>query len=356
MVNLDHPICVSLYELGDKASWNAYCDAHLASYASYAQWYEVLPRLGYQPLFLLARNPQGQIVGILPAAVSLLAGRRYCVSTWADGRMYAGPIADDATVAVRLVRALEVECVKLKVSMIRIIARLPEIESDNAISDWASLGYTPTSTTSSAHHYTFVLDLKQGFASIWTHLSGRDRSKYRKSVSDGLVIKEGKANLPLDMYYEMKRTTWLRLGNICPRREDMNVIYQASQLDTRWWSAWYEGKLVGALYCYVTAASYHLKGTVYDSDFPKLNINIRLYLDSIKSACEEGRIGYDFGSTPPPGSGHYAWKSKFGGEPHPIIYYEKTLSHWRKLLRRVLVRLTRPIMVKCSYDLVNHGM
>ena len=151
------------------------------------------------------------------------------------------------------------------------------------------------------------------------------------------------------MYYGLKKKVWHRLGNMCPDRDEMKVIYSLPESTVRWFSAWYEGRFVGSLYCYRTPSLYTLKGTILNYDFPKLNINLRLYVESIRSACEEGMKYYDFGSTPPPGSSHYAWKLTFNGSPRPIDYFEKVLDPLRVLVRKSLIRGSNLLGKECTY-------
>jgi hypothetical protein len=265
--------------------------------------------------------------------------------------MYAGSIANNAEVERSLLYTFEQVCRKNRLALIRIIPQPWGIEAERLNASLIALRYTPKDGNPSKQHYTFVLDLSRGFGHIWSQLDSADRSQYRKSVRDGLVVRQGRESFSLDMYYQMKRKVWQRLGNICPRKQEIYTIDASPQLDIQWWSAWYEEKLVGALYCYQTTSSYYLKGSVYDSDYTRLNINTRLYLDSIESACREGKLYYEFGSTPPPGSGHYEWKSKFGGKPYPIVWYEKVLSPLQVFLRKSLLRLTRPLIRRYSYNL-----
>ena len=350
-MNAESSIHISQFTPNDKEKWDVYCDTRYASYASYARWYDLLPQLGYKPVFLAAKDRQGQIVGVLPAALSLLLGRRYGVSTWADGRMYAGPIADNSEIAKELVCVFERICRKSNAALIRIMPQPWGVNSEDVGSALVELGYVARPGNPANRHHTFVLDLKNGFDFVLKQLDRHNRYYYRRSFKDGLIVKEGEEHFTLDMYHCLKRQVWYRLGNMCPRKEEMAVIYSLPESDIQWWSAWYREKFVGASYCYRTPFSYALKGAIFDYDYPKLNINLRLYLDSIKSACSEGKLYYDFGSTPPPGSSHYAWKSKFRGMPYPITYYEKILSPPRVLLRKALLRFTYPLVRKYSYRL-----
>lgn len=329
--------------------WDEYCDKNYASYASYSHWHDVLPKLGYKPVFLVAKNELNHIVGILPAVLSLRRGYRLGISTWADGRMYAGPIGDNPEIVKQLIVAFETICKKNKIYIIRIIpnpwvknAAYPEIVLPD-------LGHMPKIRDNSDKHHTFVLALNNGYDAIFKKLSGTNRSAYRKSIRDGLVIKQGKEHFTWDMYYNLKRKVWRRLGNMCPDRNEMALIYSLPDPLIGWFSAWYEENFVGCLYCYKTSSIYSLKGSIFDANYPKLNINLRLYLESIKSACEEGMKYYDFGSTHPPSSSHYAWKSKFRGMPYPITYYEKAQAPFRVLLRKILLRLGHLIGHEYTY-------
>nr|MBC8360106.1 hypothetical protein [Candidatus Desulfatibia profunda] len=127
----------------DFCEWDKYCENNLASYASYSIWTTILPNLGCKPVFLIAKDRDNKVIGVFPSALILRRGYRLGISTWADGRMYAGPIADSPEIAQELLLAFDETCKKYRISLIRIIVNPWSRKCSIAESKLQELGYKP---------------------------------------------------------------------------------------------------------------------------------------------------------------------------------------------------------------------
>lgn len=337
-------ITVRKAKAGDQRRWDGFCNEHRASYAAYFYWRDILPELGYKPVFLLAEDSEKRICGILPAALSKMPFRHYAQSTIADGRMYAGPIVLDGKVLKKLITEFDAFCKVEGVTWSLIISGPPygvEPPTWDRVLDMC--GYQPDCREESRKRHTFLLDLKVGYETIFNNFSSNFRNQIRKGFKIGLEVVRDQWHYA-DQYFSLKRTTWNRLKNLPPGRDEHITITRNIRRNGVMYIALVKGKVVGGLYCYKTPETWFLKGAVYDYSYHNYNVNSIMYAKSIEDACNAGAGFYDFGSTPPPGTSHFTWKNRFRGTPYPLTFYRKVYKPRLYFMRRAIKRATIPLV------------
>jgi lipid II:glycine glycyltransferase (peptidoglycan interpeptide bridge formation enzyme) len=166
---------------------------------------------------------------------------------------------------------------------------------------------------------THILDLTQGFESIWNNYNDRDQA--RKARKEGVTIRAGKSMDDFKIYYEMYLNSAKRWGfkESQPFKLFEN-LFKITGKKTKLWIARHEEKdLAGIVLGYRKEIVVYWGGAFF-YEYGRLRPNNFLLIEAIKDACEKGYKYFDF--LPSAGiEGVEKFKASFGAEKYEYFTY-----------------------------------
>jgi hypothetical protein len=337
----------------DKHKWDLFCLKNHASYAYLFDWKQVLIKLGKTPIWLIAEDGNGVVIGCLPLVISKNIFFSRAVSTFSDGATHGGPIASDPDVHEALLEAAQNVFLERNITWALITPDPTQGQITEVQRLLRTKGYEEKSPNGSDENRSHIYQIQlRDFASVWTEtMGGNVRNQTRKAIKSGVTVRSVPVEEFSKPYFQIQRQVWKRLGNPCPQYNRFEVAMEVMNPFARMYLAEYEGRIVGALYCYYASNVCFLRGAVAISEYASLCINNLLYTTSIEDACNNGMLLYDMGSSPPPNrSGHHRWKMQYGGIPFPLTYYRKILRPLAYYADRLTNRALAGIHRKISYS------
>ena len=172
--------------------------------------------------------------------------------------------------------------------------------------------------------YTQVLDLSQGFPTIFSKWSRGHHSRTNKGHRQGIEVEPARNEEDWSAYFQLYRDTLERWADTATNRYDWPLflsMFKRQSANIKLWLARFHGKLVsGALCLYHNShVAYWHSATARDS-YKKLDATHVLQYHIIQDACEKGFLLYDF--MPSSGiPGVIDFKSGFSAVKRPVHIY-----------------------------------
>lgn len=164
--------------------------------------------------------------------------------------------------------------------------------------------------------FTHVLDLENGFETIWKNYSKGHRYNIRKAKKDGVYIKLGESLEDYKAYYNIYQDSLKRWGDKATSRYKFNLfenIYNSKSKNIKLFLALVDKKIIsGALLFYCGNHIVWWHGATLSDFFKHYPANF-LQNEIIKESCESGHKYYDLN----PSGGHEGvmkFKDGFGAK------------------------------------------
>ena len=189
-----------------------------------------------------------------------------------------------------------------------------------------------------AEDFTQVLDLREGFESIFKKWSIGHSSAVKKGIREGITVELASTEDDWKSFFEVYLAFLVRQDKNATntyRWELFEIMFKKKSLHIKLWLAKYRGQVIsGALNFYHNkhVAGWH--GATLQ-EFYKLNAFHVLQYYIIQDACEKGFLLYDF--MPSNGrEGVIHFKNGFSPQKKPVRIYMSPLMQWSSALRTKL--------------------
>lgn len=335
------------YDEVPASAYDAYLAAQRSALPYHSRgWLEVLHRsYGYRPVTLAARQPNGDVIGLLPlvAINGRLKGRRlvglpfsHCVPLLADSTAVQEALLDKA---LALTRDAHFAYLELR-------TRQPIFHPN----------FQPSVLNSISE-----LDLTPSLDALYAAFSQNNRRNIKKAESAGFSLRIGETARDFDLFYRLEVSTRHRQGApIYPARFFRDVAELIGD-QVRLYLLSLEGRVVAGLVIFYgnDRAVYAYGGSVRGAHINHYRPNNWLMWRAIQDAKAWGCRIFDFGTTPLHHTSLLAFKQHFRPQQHelPYWYYLHTRpslpiinrdSRSVKLVEMGLRWLPRPLFTRLS--------
>ena len=304
---------VSISVLGDEVSdWNTYVSSNAAASIYHrAEWRELAKKCyGLESLYLVARDDDGTVVGILPLfRLKSLAFGDYLVSM--PYFMRGGALANHQTIEQKLMQSANDYAAK---------KRIDHIEYRDDVSRKG----LPV-RTDKIH---MVLQLPESHDKLWKSFTPKLRSQIKRPQRENPQVYFGRKEF-LDDFYVVYARNMRDLGSPAHSKKFIRSILHYFP-DNSWIIVIrLNNKPVGAglLLQHGKTVDIPLASTI--RDFNSLGINMLMYWEILKFSIGQGCTHFDFGRSSAD-SGTYRFKRQWGARPKQL-YLHYWLNEGRKV-------------------------
>lgn len=290
-------------DLKDKSQWNLYIEKHPQSspYHLY-QWQTVITdSFSHPATYLAARDKNKNIIGVLPIIwqKSAIFGKNAASIPYFN---YGQPLVDNKNVLQHLTEKAEQLIKEKQFSQLEIRTTLKDIN-------------LPQIT----HKISMLLTLPQTSEQLWQDIGSKVRAQIKQGEKHHFKYKEGKAELIHDFYSVYSRNMrdlgtpvydivfFKNIFNNLPDICSISVLYR-------------KGKPVATAFLIAHKDVLEIPWASTLRSTNKMNTNMVLYWNILKSACDKGYNTFDFGRSSPD-SGTYKFKKQWGAKPIKHYWY-----------------------------------
>jgi CelD/BcsL family acetyltransferase involved in cellulose biosynthesis len=336
----------------DASSWNAFCRQLGAPYGHYYEFQEIVRRWGHLPVFLLAEDSTGRIMGILPLCMVRGLGCRRAYSALSAAGSYGGPLVGEPGAAEVLLAQAERLLRRHGVAWAGIVPYPVQPLVDEVRAALLDACYVSLSAGRDDRHirHSFQIRLSD-FETVWKGSFNEDvRRQTRKAQKRGVVVTPATLDEFCPAFTQIQMEVWRRLGNIAPRERDLRLFLEEMGDRARLYLARVEQTVVAGMFCFHVGRHCFAKGAVSRSDYAGHNPNNIMYTTAVEDACKAGLEVFDLGTTPAPAtSGHHHWKSQYGGTAYPLLGYRRVFQQVPFTVDRIAARGLVPLALSLSY-------
>ena len=281
-----------------------------ASHLAHApEWAAVIKQAyGHQPLYL--SGDDGDPAAVLPAVVVRrpLLGTVVASMPFLDG---GGPCGASSAASAGLVDRLLREARQVGAASVELrCAERLEIDCEPR-----------------EHKVNMTLSLEGGADAVWRRLDSNLRNHTRKAGRLGLSVDFGGAE-KLDTFYAIHVERMRELGSPVHARRFFTAIFEAFGSRARVALVMKDGRAIGGLVALAhentLLAPWASCLSQYFTQYP----NLILYWETIRCACLEGHVRFDFGRSTR-GSGTYRFKKQWGARETQLFWYSIPLRRTR---------------------------
>jgi FemAB-related protein (PEP-CTERM system-associated) len=303
---------IELYSEGGE-SWDAFVAFHPDStnYHLYG-WRDVIEKsFGHRVFYLVARNGNNEIRGILPLAYmkSGIFGNFLVSLPFFN---YGGILCNDDETG----KALLDETGKI----------LGEMGADHV--ELRHLGDPVQGLATKEHKVTMIMDLEPDEEAQWKSLDAKVRNQVRKAEKSGLKIVSGHLEL-LNGFYKVFCRNMRDLGTPVYGRKFFQNVLETFPDTTRIISVMLGDKTVASGILAWFRDTLEVPWASSISDHKDKCPNNLLYWEAIRFAIRNGSAKFDFGRSTP-GEGTYRFKKQWGAEPVQL-YWQYLLKDGEKI-------------------------
>lgn len=340
---------MSVVVLGNEstAAWNDYLAQHdTACHYHQLEWRDVLEQtFGLEPHYLLWKNQQGAVEGILPLfSIKNVLGQRFVTSL--PFSTEAGVCASSGPVARDLVKAA-IDFAETRG------ARYLELRQRDS--------FSAASMECQTDFVTMQLRLDGNPADLWEKLSSRNRNKVRKAEKHNYSVRLGIEYL--DAFQQVYEQNLRDLGTPSFPARMFKRLAEKSGEATDLLTVWSGGSCVAGMFLWRFRSVLAEPWVASLRSERKFYVNNFLYWKAIEHAFAMGVSIFDFGRSTVD-SGTYKFKKQWGAQPVKLKYcykllraggipvananenrYGAAISVWRRLPVRLTSRLG-PILVR----------
>ncbi|MBI4000609.1 MAG: FemAB family PEP-CTERM system-associated protein [Nitrospira defluvii] len=288
----------------DQQAWDQYVLSHPgASGYHLTAWRCVIEKaFGHPTVYLLAKDQQGHLRGILPLV--LLASRlfgRFLVSL--PFVNYGGLLTSDENARKALLDAAIQEANRLAVAHVELRHQ-----------DLQELGWL-----SSQRKVTMRLGLSGRFDDLWKAFPSKLRSQIRRGQKERMEVSFGGSEC-LEGFYSVFSRCMRDLGTPVYSKRFFTQILAAFPKDARICLVKLQNAPVAAGLLYGFRHSLEIPWAASDKRYNRFAPNMLLYSSILEHACQEGFQVFDFGRSSPD-SGTYRFKEQWGAKPHALVWH-----------------------------------
>jgi FemAB-related protein (PEP-CTERM system-associated) len=289
---------------GLPAEWDAFVRAQPQwTHCHLFGWKTVMTRaMGHECLYLAARDPAGQLVGILPLVrVRSLVFGHYLVSM--PFLNYGGPLGGDAAVQTLVAQATALA------------------QRDNAkLLELRSRGPLPITLPVSHRKVAVLLDLAPGAPdAVWQNIGSRLKSYVRRTQKGGVTVRFGSDQL--GEFFQVFARHMHELGTPTHHRRLFETIAEVFPEDAWFGCAYHDGRPVACGCALRWGSEVEVTWASAIASAPDLRPNALLYWAFIERAATEGLRTFNFGRSTP-GSGPHEFKRRWGSRDEPLWWYD----------------------------------
>jgi serine/alanine adding enzyme len=290
--------------LVDATIWDEYVVGHpQASGYHLMAWRRVIEEtFGHRTFYLMAKDEQGQIQGVLPLV--FLSSRIFgCFLVSLPFVNYGGVLADNAAsqdallgCAIDLAKKLGAGHIELRHE------QLPGLEWPNK-----------------QHKVSMRLDLAEEFGVLWKKFPAKLRAQIRRAEKEGMTFRLGGDDVLEDFYAVFSRNM-RDLGTPVYGRAFFAEILRTFPESSRIGVVYLKDQPVAAGFLYAFRRVLEIPWASSDRRYNRLAPNMLLYNSVLKYGCEEGFRVFDFGRSNP-GGGAYRFKEQWGAHPVQLRWH-----------------------------------
>ncbi len=287
-------------------AWDRYVSSHSrASGYQLMGWRRVVQKaFGHRTFYLMARDEQGEIRGVLPLVLvsSRLFGRFLVSMPFVN---YGGVLTESFDAQSALLETAATQAPRLGATHI-------ELRHERLLYlDWAS----------KQHKVSMRLDLPREPETLWKQFPSKLRSQIRRAQKEQLTVRIEGVEI-LDDFYRVFARNMRDLGTPVYGRRFFEAILEEFPKDARICAVYLERQPVAAGILYGFNDTIEIPWASSDRRYNHLSPNMLLYSAALEYACREGFATFDFGRSTP-SSGTYRFKEQWGAHPVPLYWY-----HW----------------------------
>lgn len=266
-------------------------------------WRRVIQEaFGHPTIYLMAKDEQGAIRGVLPLALlsSVIFGRFLVSLPFVN---YGGLIADNDEAITRLKEAAVRQAQLVKAAHIELRQQEP------CGIDWPS----------SQRKVSMRAQLPSLFDELWSGFSSKLRSQVRRAQKEGMTARVGGAECVEDFYRVFSRCM-RDLGTPVYAEKFFDVMVNAFPKESRICVVSLDGVPLAAGLLYGFRHTLEIPWAASDKRYNRLSPNMLLYSSALQYACQQGFRLFDFGRSTPD-SGTYRFKEQWGAKPRQLYWY-----------------------------------
>jgi len=185
--------------------------------------------------------------------------------------------------------------------------------------------------------FTQVLDLTEGFNTLFKKWTWGHYSRTRKSLREGITAELASTENDWKSFYRLYQDNLSRWGEKTTNAYGWNlfeIMYRKKSHKIKLWLAKYDGQIISGALCL-----YHNKHVAYwhsatsEQYYKKMNATHVLQYTIIKDACDQGFLLYDF--LPSSGiKGVINFKDGFSPQRRPVHIYMSPLMKTADVMRK----------------------
>jgi serine/alanine adding enzyme len=288
---------------GEPSEWDAFARAQ-AGFTHYHLfgWKRVMEEaLGHETMYYVARDPVGQIEGVLPLVRvrSHLFGHFLVSMPFVN---YGGPLGTDAGIQALAAAAVD--------RADREGVKLLELRSRREL---------PLGLPASHRKITVVLDLAGDTKQLWDGFDANVRRRVRRSQKEGVTVRFG-----LDQvapFYEVFAVHMRDLGTPVHGRRLFDLAAEVFPESAWFGCAWLRGEPIAAIGGFDWNDEFEVTWASALVAHKQVAANMHIYWAFMEHAMERNLRVFNFGRCTP-GGGTHRFKMQWGGREEQLWWYQ----------------------------------
>ncbi|MEK7400403.1 MAG: GNAT family N-acetyltransferase [Candidatus Poribacteria bacterium] len=191
-------------------------------------------------------------------------------------------------------------------------------------------GFISNGFSDNEKRFTHILELGEGYESVWNSYNKRVRGAVRKAEKSGVIIRETEDESDMMAFYKMY-LGMMRHFNSTPKPYSLLRYLQISPI-ARLVVAELNKRMIGGLLFLHFNRNVRLWCETSDPDFLSHRPNNAVINYIIKWSCDHGYNVVDFGASPIGNDGLIAFKEEWGAKMLWFNTLYKAYSQWRRKL------------------------
>ncbi len=176
-------------------------------------------------------------------------------------------------------------------------------------------------------HFTHILDIQNGYESVWNSYNKRVRGAIRKSVKSGVIVKENNDDREIENFYKLYLSMMDKF-NSTPKPYSLIRLLQKSPI-AKLISAYFEDRLIAGLLFIYFNKTVRLWIEASDHNYLNYRPNNAIIDYIVRWACDNGYSFVDFGASPPENNGLIAFKEEWRAKRVWFYTYTRVYSVWK---------------------------
>lgn len=301
MISLDYEICLLTGK--NKNYWDEFLlKNESATFFHQTGWKEAVESTyGHKPYYLVAGN-RDALLGILP--MFFLHNRFF------GKRLISVPFAPYGGACSQIL--------DVKEALIDEAIRIGK-ELDVDYCEFRRLGNSDEKISQYNYYSTFRLNLSRGKNYIWDNLDRKVRNMIRKGEKNNLEFRIDSARTSINEFYDIYSRNMKYLGTPVHNISFFYNILEAFREKVLIAKALWKGETISSLFLANFNSSLTSCWGSSLKDFQGYAPTDFIYWNSIKFACANNILWFDFGRSPV-NSGNYKFKKHWGSLEIPLIY------------------------------------